>query len=269
MKGIEQMASEEDKEQAFLDGLEWYNFLGRMGFRYLHMGGSKATRTLLDMLQINETNQVLDIGCGSGHTVCEIARRYGSHVVGVDLSEEMIKKATENAKKFKLTNKVEFRVADTLKLPFKDASFDVIIFESVLIPLQGVRTHALQEMVRVLRNGGKIGGNEAILDPNTPKDVIDRLSGHPAFSSSPFTIQSLKALFEAAGLQVVQMVEGRESPNVIKEMGVFNFMIRLYPKLLFHLLKNSRLRNTAKKDEEVMKVAKEYAGYALSVLQPT
>lgn len=53
---------------------------------------------------------MLDIGCGSGNTACLIATQYGSHVVGIDISEVMISKARERAIKEGVADKVEFRI---------------------------------------------------------------------------------------------------------------------------------------------------------------
>jgi len=49
----------------------------------LHLGGEEATKELLDMCAPTPETRVLDIGCGSGHTACEVARVYGSRVTGI------------------------------------------------------------------------------------------------------------------------------------------------------------------------------------------
>lgn len=111
------------------------------------------------MCELDATSRVLDVGCGSGNTACLIAQQYGSLVHGIDISEVMIAKAKERARRRGLMDRLEFRIADAFQLPFKDDSFDVVIVESVLTPLSGDKKQALVEMVRVVRPEGRIGVN--------------------------------------------------------------------------------------------------------------
>src|SRR5439155_20438522 len=63
-----------------------------------------------------------DIGCGTGSLTFEIAR-FARKVIGVDLSQEMLRRAREVAKERELRN-VEFRRGDALKLPVESHSVD-------------------------------------------------------------------------------------------------------------------------------------------------
>ena len=60
----------------------------------------------LNKLNFNENENVLDIGCGCGHTTLNIAKRIGptGKVTGLDISEPMLKKAKESAEEMSLTN---------------------------------------------------------------------------------------------------------------------------------------------------------------------
>lgn len=144
---------------------EWYDFIGQLAGALpgMHLGGQDATHALLEMCQLDATSRVLDVGCGPGNTACFIAENYGSRVHGIDISEVMIAKAEERARRQGLMDKVEFRVADAFHLPFEDGLFDVAIVESVLTLLPGDKKQALTEMVRVVRPGGRIGANETPL----------------------------------------------------------------------------------------------------------
>ncbi|MDF1870725.1 MAG: methyltransferase domain-containing protein [Phycisphaerales bacterium] len=69
--------------------------------------------------------RVLDIGCGKGHAMIELARRYpNSNFVGVDFSEEAIRDARVTASAESLTN-VEFEIRDVSQLTYK-AEFDLV-----------------------------------------------------------------------------------------------------------------------------------------------
>jgi ubiquinone/menaquinone biosynthesis C-methylase UbiE len=63
-----------------------------------------------------------------------IAKKYNCRVVRVDLSEKMIEWSWRRAKEVRVEDKVEFRVADVLELPFDADRFDIVLCESVLVP---------------------------------------------------------------------------------------------------------------------------------------
>lgn len=75
------------------------------------------------------SGQVLDIGTGSGRLAIELAKAKGCHfdIVAIDISENMIKKAGENARLYGVENKIKFLVSTAAALPFADKSFDLVI----------------------------------------------------------------------------------------------------------------------------------------------
>lgn len=223
------------------------------------------------MCHLDPTSRALDVGCGGGNTACLIVEQYGSHVQGVDISSVMIDKAKERARRRGLDDKVEFRVADAFELPFEDDSFDVVLVESVLTPLPGDKGKALGEMVRVVRPGGRIAANETTVDPSAPEEWLALLDQHPAIHGY-FTAQTLRSLFEMSGLQGVEMVEAQyvDTPKVLKDMGlrgVLSFVFLAYPKILLRMLRDARIREAGKIDDQMTKRGKEYMGYALIVGQ--
>jgi arsenite methyltransferase len=252
---------------------EWYDFVGQLADALpgMHLGGQDATQRLLDMCDLDATKRVLDVGCGGGNTTCLIAERYGSRVQGIDISEVMIAKAKDRARRQGLEDTVEFRVADAFELPFEDDWFDVVIVESVLTPLPGDKSKAMGEMVRVVRPGGRIGANESTVDPSAPEEWLALLDEHPAIYGY-FTPQTLRSMFEESGLQVVEMIEAQyvDTPKALKGMGlggVLSFMIRAYPKILLQLLRDARIREASRIDDKITKRGKEYMGYTLIVGQ--
>jgi ubiquinone/menaquinone biosynthesis C-methylase UbiE len=252
---------------------EWYDFIGLLGDALpgIHMGGQEATRALLDMCQLDATSQVLDVGCGPGNTACLIAEQYGSQVRGIDISEVMIAKAIERARRRGLLDMVEFRVADAFQLPFEEEQFDAVIVESVLTPLPGDKALALAEMARVVRPGGRIGVNESTVDPSAPPELLALFEEHPAIYGY-FTPRTLRSLLEESGLQVLQTTEinNVDAPSALKELGLgglLSFMIRGYPKILLKLLRDARFRRAAGIDDKITKRSKQYMGYTLIVGQ--
>ncbi len=267
------MIAKDEKDKKPIGTREWYDFVGQLAdvLPAIHPGGQNATRTLLEMCNLQAASKVLDVGCGSGNTACLIAEEYGSHVFGIDISEVMIAKARERAREQGLSEKLEFRVADVFDLPFEDDWFDVVILESVLTPLAGDKDQALREVVRVVRSGGKVGANEGTVDPGTPPEIMALLEEHPAFYGY-FTPETLQGLFEKSGLEAIEIREARDIdiPQAIKGIRMRNllkFMIQVYPKLVLRLIRDQQIRAARKVDDELTKISKEHMGYALIVGQ--
>lgn len=99
-------------------------------------------------------NMVLaDVGCGTGSLTFELAR-FAGKVIGVDLSQEMLRRARELANQKKVTN-VDLRLGDALKLPIPthsvDAAFCVMVLHFLADPEK-----AIAELCRIVRPCGSI-----------------------------------------------------------------------------------------------------------------
>lgn len=168
-----------------------------------HMGGLKATRELIELCHIEEGKYVLDVGCGIGITPCDIAGKHGCRVVGVDISERMVDRSNERAKRKGVENRVEFRVADAQNLPFEDAIFDAVIGESVTAFVEN-KQKAVSEYVRVTKPGGYVGLNECIWIKAPPPELVEyisRIIGGAEFRTS----DGWKELLEGSGLKDVEV----------------------------------------------------------------
>jgi ubiquinone/menaquinone biosynthesis C-methylase UbiE len=126
--------------------VDWYDFVAVAAdlAPEVHVGGFAATRELLAMVDLGAHCQVLDVGCGAGHTACWIAQEYGAHVVGIDLSEGMLAQARRLAQKEGLGERVQFKLGDIRQMPFAEGTFDVAVFQSVLTPFAGAPAEALR-----------------------------------------------------------------------------------------------------------------------------
>jgi arsenite methyltransferase len=136
-----------------------------------HMGGRRATRELAELCHIQQDSYVLEVGCGIGTTSCYLASEYGCQVLAVDLSDRMVARAIERAKKRGVHTSVEFKVADASQLPFEEARFDVVIDESVMAFVTD-KQKAISEYIRVSKLGGYIGLNEVAWVKTPPPDLV-------------------------------------------------------------------------------------------------
>jgi len=113
--------------------------------------------------KIKPGDVVLDLGSGAGFDSFLASKKVGEKgkVVGVDMTEEMIEKASENAKKYGYKN-VEFRLGDIEKLPVEDSSIDIIISNCV-INLAPDKLKVFQEGHRVLKTNGRMYVSDIVL----------------------------------------------------------------------------------------------------------
>jgi arsenite methyltransferase len=162
-----------------------------------HVGGRAATDELLSLCHMAQAREVLMVGCGIGVSCAYIAKKHGCRVVGVDISEKMIAWSHKRAHEERVEDKVEFRVADVLDLPFEDDRFDAVLVESVIAFVDD-KARAVRECVRVTRPGGYVGLNESFFTvAPTPEtsEIVRRELG----VDIPL-IQTWQALWETSGL---------------------------------------------------------------------
>lgn len=105
---------------------------------------------------INEGERVLDVGCGAGFDALIAAMKVGpgGHVIGIDMTPEMLEKARRNAASQGIRN-VEFREGLAEDLPVKDESVDVVISNGV-INICPDKEAVYRELYRVLKPGGRL-----------------------------------------------------------------------------------------------------------------
>ena len=108
---------------------------------------------LCEALDLRSGEKVLDIAAGNGNATLAAARRW-AEVTSTDYVPELLERGRERAIANGLA--VNFQQADAEALPFKDASFDVVVstFGVMFTPDQD---KAAREMLRVSRRGGRIG----------------------------------------------------------------------------------------------------------------
>ena len=122
--------------------------------------------SLAEAIDIRAGERVLDVAAGNGNATLAAARRF-ARVTSTDYVPALLEKGKARAIAEGL--QVAFQVADAEDLPFADASFDVVLstFGAMFTP---DHTRPAREMLRVVRNGGRIG-----LANWTPEGFIGQL----------------------------------------------------------------------------------------------
>src|SRR5262245_54559878 len=128
-------------------------------FDQLHGHGIEATRDHLERAGIDSSMQVMDLGCGVGGCSRVIAATRGCRVIGVDLTPQYIEVARELTRRRGLADRIEFRQADALDLPFAEATFDHVWCHNVTMNIQD-KTKLASEVARVLKRGRRFSCSE-------------------------------------------------------------------------------------------------------------
>ena len=124
------------------------------GEGYMAPGGPGNVAKMLDGFD-TYGKRILDIGCGIGGPVFEMARTHGAEVVGIDLEKPLIDRANTAAALHGLDDRCTFQVVEAGPLPFKDHSFDVVVSSGAFTQIED-KAGILSESLRVLRPGGHL-----------------------------------------------------------------------------------------------------------------
>ncbi len=175
----------------------WYNKFAKVYAK--RVANSAPIEALNQFTQhIEPGGLILDAGCGSGRDSRLLTERR-FNVIGVDLSEELLKIAQQ-------TNpKTQFICADIKELPFKDNYFDGVWCSAVLLHLETIEDvkKALKEMYRVLKPGGIIFiGVKKQLGKNKTEYVKDKDTREPRFFRY-FTKKEIEDLLKEVGFRVL------------------------------------------------------------------
>jgi ubiquinone/menaquinone biosynthesis C-methylase UbiE len=151
---------------------------------------------VMDTLGIEQSDRILDVGCGHGRSLAELATRAATgRVVGVDPSELMVEIAARRNRAHVKADRVAVVLASAESLPFPDDSFDKVLCVHVLYFWRDL-DRCLSENARVLKPGGRLG-----LLFRTKSDLAAVASFPPEIYQFPALADVMTAL-KRAGLDV-------------------------------------------------------------------
>jgi SAM-dependent methyltransferase len=148
---------------------------------------------------------VLDLGSGGGLDCFLAVRKVGEtgHVIGVDMTPEMINRARASAKRLNFTN-VEFRQGLLEELPVDSNTVDVAISNCV-INLAPDKTRVFKEVFRVLKPGAKLSVSDIVTDGPLPESIKKSLSAWAGCIAGALEIKDYQAAMESAGFKDITL----------------------------------------------------------------
>jgi SAM-dependent methyltransferase len=166
-------------------------------------------------LRAGET--VLDLGSGGGFDCFLAAKQVGAigHVIGVDMTADMVSKARVNAAKLSASN-VEFRLGEIEHLPISDASVDVILSNCV-INLSPDKAAVFREAFRVLKPGGRLAISDVVATKEIPSGLVDQLAAMAACIAGAASVDAVQAMLVEAGFSEVTVEVSEQSRSFIRE----------------------------------------------------
>lgn len=155
---------------------------------------------------LKEGEVVLDLGSGAGFDAFLSSPKVGKtgHVIGVDMTPEMVEKARANAKKGNYTN-VEFRLGEIEKLPVEDNSIDIIISNCV-INLSPDKESVFKEAFRVLKTGGRIMVSDLVLVKELPDKIKKSIEAYVGCLAGASMKNKYISYIKEAGFQDIKII---------------------------------------------------------------
>jgi len=172
---------------------------------------------------------VIDLGSGAGFDCFLAAQQVGptGHVIGVDMTHEMLKKARENAAKIAATN-VEFRLGELEHLPVADNTADVVMSNCV-INLVPDKAQVFREAFRVLKPSGRLAISDIVNTAPLPPELQADPSLVCGCVVGAATVDRVQAWLAEVGFTDVAVTIKSESRELIKTWapgrGIENYVV--------------------------------------------
>jgi ubiquinone/menaquinone biosynthesis C-methylase UbiE len=206
----ERQMSRQPIEAGYLPTLEDYLFRYGATPEILEYTLPRIKGRLYDFLEIEDGDEILEVGCGSGCFAVDIAKKHDIKVWATDISQAWLDITRKRALENSVERKIVIQKVDAECLPFENDRFDKIVCSEVLEHIRDKRK-ALQEMSRVLKPKGIL----ALSTPNKYNVIISNLinrlrypfPGRPQGVSSgaydrPLSPKELKLLLTKADFKI-------------------------------------------------------------------
>ncbi len=160
---------------------------------------------------------VVDLGCGGGFDCFLAAKEVGEtgHVIGVDMTPDMISKARRNLAKIQARH-VEFRLGEIEHLPVADNTADIVMSNCV-INLSPDKMSVYRDAYRVLKPGGRLAISDVVATAPLPDTIKNNLALLSACIGGAATIEDTEDMLRKAGFREISVIPHDKSKTIIRE----------------------------------------------------
>lgn len=166
---------------------------------------------------LKEGETVLDLGSGAGFDAFLASREVGEKgkVIGIDMTEEMVEKARENAQKNGVKN-VEFILGEIEDLPLADESIDVIISNCV-INLSTDKKQVFTEAKRVLKKGGRLAISDVLRAADFPEEIKADLDNYSSCVTGSIEEKELRTILTELNFKKINIERKSNSDQIVAD----------------------------------------------------
>jgi demethylmenaquinone methyltransferase/2-methoxy-6-polyprenyl-1,4-benzoquinol methylase len=121
-------------------------------------------RAMVDHIVPAAPPRILDVATGTAGVALQLARRSPGRIVGLDLTEAMLRRGQENVRRKGADSRIQLVAGSADQLPFPDAAFDALTF-TYLLRYVADPTATLRELARVVKPGAPVASLEFHVPP--------------------------------------------------------------------------------------------------------
>jgi len=246
------------KEMSYVDLMAFLDEVNRPP------GGKDSIRVLVQNCFITKDSKVLDAGCNTGYISFEIAHLAKCSVVGVDISENMIRSSEKIKKKDPLGHLIEFKVADAMNLPFQKETFDVVVSGGSTAFIED-KAKTIREYKRVLKQWGFIADINFFYKVKPPASLLKKLNYILGIKIEPWDKDYWTNLYEEADLERYFIYENHIKP--VSNQAVKNYCATMSKKKGLSPMMEAELKKRLIKTMSVFNENHKYLNYGIFIFR--
>jgi ubiquinone/menaquinone biosynthesis C-methylase UbiE len=178
---------------------------GAAGGGSIEEGQERLTDLMASKVTVGMSDSFLDVGCGTGRASLRLAQAKGCSLTGINVSQQQVEAANQRAARAGLSERVRFRIADAMAMPFSGDAFEgAWAFESLLhMPSL---SRAVREIHRVIKPAGRLVISDVVVI--RPMSADDEAYYRSTYPVAPMLKQGdYAATLQSAGFTVLEVLD--------------------------------------------------------------